>query len=71
MPLKGDVDKQLEKIKERLLFIRMPQATNQKKVSLLIAQNKYGDLLNDDSLLNKRYSIWIPVAQVLATNAFV
>ncbi len=74
IPVKGDVDKQLEKIKERKVKLHSDAVGNEPKKSALIdstTQNKYGDLLNDDSVLNKRYPIWIPAAQVFATNAFV
>jgi hypothetical protein len=32
--------------------------------------NKYGDLLNDDPVYNKRYPLWIPVARVMAADLF-
>jgi len=74
IPIKGDVDKQLEKIKERKVNLHSDGVGNEPKKSHLIdstTNNKYGDLLNDDSVLNIRYPIWIPAAQVVAANAFV
>jgi hypothetical protein len=74
IPMKGDVDKQLEKIKERKVILHSDAVGNEPKKSALIdstLQNKYGDLLNDDSVLNRKYPIWIPAAQVLATNVLV
>ncbi len=74
IPMKGDVDKQLEKIKERKVNLHSDAVGNEPKKSHLIdstTNNKYGDLLNDDSVLNKRYPIWIPAAQAVTANAFV
>ena len=41
-----------------------------KKIGLVdtTVQNKYGDLLNDDSLFNKKYPIWIPAVEVFGVN---
>lgn len=74
IPAKGDPEKQLEKIKEKKIRLHSDASGNEPKRSKLIdstLQNKYGDLLNDDSLLNRRYPIWVPALQVFAANAFV
>src|SRR5579863_8237375 len=33
--------------------------------------NRYGDLLDDDSLYNKKYPWWKPALGVLGTNVFI
>ena len=48
--------------------------SNEPKKSPLVdstLQNKYGDLLNDDSLYNKRNNLWVPISETFAANVFV
>jgi hypothetical protein len=73
-PAKGNVDKQLEQIKERKTKLHSDSIGNEPKKSKLIdttLQNKYGDLLDDDTTYNKRYPLWKPAVEVLGTNLFV
>ena len=73
-PAKGNVDKQLEQIKERKKSLHSDAKGNEPKKSSLIdttVQNKYGDLLDDDPEYNKRYVFWKPALEVFATNVFV
>lgn len=73
-PGKGSSDKQLKEINEKKVRLHSDVVGNEPKKSRLIdstKQNKYGDILNDDSVLNKRYPVWIPALQVLGINAFV
>ena len=73
-PAKGNVDKQLEQIKERKKSLHSDAKGNEPKKSSLIdttVQNKYGDLLDDDPEYNKRYAFWKPALEVFATNVFV
>jgi len=67
-PGKGNPDRQLKEIKERKVLFHSDSKGNQPKKSSLIdttVQNKYGDLLNDDSEYNKKYPLWIPAAEVV------
>jgi hypothetical protein len=73
-PAKGNVDKQLEQIKDRKTKLHSESNGNEPKKSALIdtfVQNKYGDLLDDDPEYNKKYPLWKPALEVFATNAFV
>jgi hypothetical protein len=67
---KGNDDKQLKDIKERKVELHSDSAGNEPKKSSLVdttVQNKYGDLLEDDTAYNKRYHFWIPASEVLGT----
>ncbi|MEI6059062.1 MAG: DUF3943 domain-containing protein [Bacteroidota bacterium] len=68
IPAKGNTDKQLEKIIETKTARHSDSLGNEPKKSALIdttIQNKYGDLLNDDTAYNLRHPIWKPSLQVL------
>jgi hypothetical protein len=70
VPGKGNVDKQLEQIKEKKIELHSDSTGNEPLKSELIdttIQNKYGDLLDDDTAYNKRYPLWIPSVEVLGT----
>jgi hypothetical protein len=72
VPGKGTPEKQLEKIKEVKIEKLSDSASNEPAKSALVdttVQNKYGDLLEDDTAYNKRYHLWIPVVEVLGTLA--
>jgi hypothetical protein len=74
VPAKGEVKEQLKEIKEEKVKQLSDTTGNQPKKTALVdttVQNKYGDLLNDDSLYNKKYPLWIPFTEVFAQNAFV
>jgi len=67
---KGNDDKQLEDIKAKKVKLHSDTTGNEPKKSALIdttVTNKYGDLLKDDSLYNKRYHFWIPLTEVFGT----
>jgi len=73
-PDKGTPKEQLKEIKEVKVKQLSDSTGNQPKKSALVdttVQNKYGDLLDDDSLYNKRYPCWKPALGVLGINAFV
>jgi hypothetical protein len=60
--------KQLDKIKEIKIEKLSDSTGNEPAKSTLVdttKQNKYGDLLDDDTAYNKRYPFWIPAAEVL------
>lgn len=64
-------NRQLKKRKEsKKHLISDASGIEPKKTGLVdtTAQNKYGDLLNDDSLFNKKYPIWIPAVEVFGVN---
>jgi hypothetical protein len=74
IPGQGAPKQQLKEIKEvKTQLLSDSAAGEPKKKSPLIdttIQNKYGDLLNDDKTLNKRYPVWKPLVEVLGTNVF-
>jgi hypothetical protein len=74
VPSKGKPEEQLKKIDKEKIKHLSDSTGNEPKKSALVdttLQNKYGDLLNDDSLYNRKYPIWIPLLQVAGANAFV
>ena len=72
-PAKGNIDKQLEQIKDRKTKLHDSIGNEPKKSALVdtTVQNKYGDLLDDDPEYNKRSALWKPLLEVFAANAFV
>ena len=65
-------NKQLERKKEVKKQLLTDSTGAEPKKSALVdttVQNKYGDLLNDDSLFNKKYPLWIPAVEVFGVNA--
>src|SRR6185436_6689548 len=74
VPAKGKPEEQLKGIDKEKVKHLSDSTGNEPKKSALVdttVQNKYGDLLNDDSLYNRKYPIWIPLLQVAGANAFV
>jgi hypothetical protein len=73
-PGKGKPEMQLKEIKKEKVKHLSDSYGNEPKKSSLVdttVQNKYGDLLNDDTMYNKKYPIWKPLVQVVAANVFV
>jgi Domain of unknown function (DUF3943) len=76
-PNKGNIKTQLkeikaEKIKQHSDSIKPDSIGNQPKKSTKIdtvVQDKYGDLLKDDSAYNKKYSLCIPFVEGVGDNA--
>ena len=74
VPGKGTPEKQIKEIKEEKVKQLSDTTGNQPKKSALIdttVQNKYGDLLDDDTLYNKKYHLFIPLMEVISANAAV
>ncbi len=74
IPGKGNPKEQLKDIKEKKVKELSDSSSNEPKKSPLVdstLQNKYGDLLNDDSLYNKKSHLWVPLSEVFAANVFV
>ena len=74
IPSKGKVNKQLNEIKKDQEELHSDSSGIQPKKNASIdttVQNRYGDLLNDDPLYNKKYPIWKPALGVLGANLFV
>ncbi|MBK5285599.1 MAG: DUF3943 domain-containing protein [Bacteroidia bacterium] len=74
VPAKGKPAEQLKEIKEEKVKHLSDSTNNEPKKSALVdttVQNKYGDLLDDDTTYNKKYPLWIPLLQVAGANAFV
>lgn len=70
VPGKGGREKQLEKIKAVKDKKLSDSTGNEPAMSALIdttKQNKYGDLLDDDTLYNKKYPLWKPASEVFGT----
>ncbi|MCX6305953.1 MAG: DUF3943 domain-containing protein [Bacteroidetes bacterium] len=73
VPGKGTPEKQIEKINAVKVKLLSDSVGNEPKTSVLVdttMQNKYGDLLDDDTAYNKRYPLWIPAAEVLGALTF-
>lgn len=71
---KGNPEEQLKEIKDEKVKHLSDSTGNEPKKSALVdttVQNKYGDLLDDDSLYNKRYPLWIPLIEVAGGNAAI
>ncbi len=71
VPAKGNPEKQLKQIKDDKKENFKDSASGQPTKSQVIdttINNKYGDLLNDDKLFNKKYSLKRPIAQVIGFN---
>jgi hypothetical protein len=68
---KGNDNKQLEQIKE-VKIKNLSDSTNNEPVKSALVdttkQNKYGDLLEDDPLYNRKYHLWIPAVEVFGIN---
>jgi hypothetical protein len=73
VPGKGTRENQLEKIEAVKVKLLSDSAGNEPQANALIdttLQNKYGDLLDDDTAYNKRYPLWIPLSEVLGAVTF-
>ena len=73
-PAKGNPEDQIKEIKEEKVKKLSDSTFNEPKKSALVdttIQNKYGDLLDDDTTYNKRYPLWIPLSEVAAANIIV
>jgi hypothetical protein len=70
VPAKGDVNKQLKEIKKEKVELHSDSTGSEPKKILVdtTVQNKYGDLLNDDTAFNKKYPVWKPALLVLGAN---
>jgi len=71
VPRKGNIDKQLIKIKTKKIKLHSDSIGNEPLKSKLIdttLQNKYGDLLNDDEKYNIKYPVWMPITEVFVFN---
>jgi hypothetical protein len=75
-PNKGDIKDQLkaikgEKIKLHSDSISPDSIGKQPKVKRIdtVVQDKYGNLLKDDSAYNKRYPLWVPFVEGIGDNA--
>jgi hypothetical protein len=71
---KGNDDQQLKDIKEKKVELHSDSLGNQPLKSELIdttKENKYGDLLRDDPLYNKKYPLWIPAVEIFGINTLL
>jgi hypothetical protein len=74
VPGNGSPEKQIKEIKKEKIAKLSDSTGNEPKKSPLVdttIQNKYGDLLNDDTGYNKRYPLWKPATEVVLENAFL
>jgi hypothetical protein len=70
-PKKGNREQQLKEIESRKEKLFSDSTDNEPANAVLLDStlfNKYGDLLNDDLLYNKRQPLWKPAAEVLGVN---
>lgn len=75
-PNMGDVKGQLQQIKADKIKLHSDSTgpntvgSQPKKSSAVdtVMQNKYGDLLRDDSAYNRKYSVWRPLVEVIGDN---
>ena len=73
VPGKGTREKQIEKIDSVKVKLLSDSAGNEPAKSALVdttKQNKFGDLLDDDTTYNKRAPLWVPAAEVLGAVTF-
>jgi len=73
VPGKVTREQQLQKIEEVKVRLLSDTTGNEPRQSSLIdstLQNKYGDLLDDDTAYNKKYPLWVPAVEVLGSVAF-
>src|SRR5712671_5407383 len=73
VPAKGKPNQQLKEIKEKKVEQLSDSTGNEPKKSALVdttIQNKYGDLLDDDTTYNRKYPLWIPLLETVGANAF-
>jgi hypothetical protein len=73
-PEKGHPKKQLKEIKEEKEQQLVDSTGNEPVKSPLVdttVQNKYGDLLDDDTAYNRKYPIWIPLFESAGANAVI
>ncbi|HLG33823.1 MAG TPA: DUF3943 domain-containing protein [Bacteroidia bacterium] len=74
VPAKGKPEEQLKEIKEEKVKQLSDSTGNEPKKSALVdttVQNKYGDLLDDDTTYNKKYPLWIPLLETACANVFI
>ena len=72
VPGKSSPEKQIKKSKEEKVEHLSDSVGNEPMQSNRVdttVQNKYGDLLDDDSTYSTRYPIWIPVLESIGSNA--
>jgi hypothetical protein len=73
VPGKGTPEKQIEKIDSVKVKELSDSTGNEPVKSALVdttMQNKYGDLLDDDTAYNKRYPLWIPALETFGAITF-
>jgi len=73
VPAKGNVKQQLKEIKKEKVDQHSDAKGSQPALALVdtTVQNKYADLLNDDTAYNKRYSLWVPAVETFGLNVLV
>lgn len=73
VPAKGNEKQQLKEIKKEKVALHSDSTGSEPKSALVdtTIQNKYADLLNDDTAYNKKYPLWIPAVQTLGFNALI
>jgi hypothetical protein len=73
IPGKGTREDQIKKIDDVKVKMLSDSVGNEPRKSSLVdtlLQNKYGDLLDDDTAYNKRAPLWVPAAEVLGAVTF-
>jgi hypothetical protein len=71
VPAAGNVKKQLKEIKQEKIILHSDSTGNEPGKSILVdstKNNRYDDLLTDDTAFNKKLPIWKPALQVVGEN---
>jgi len=74
-PNQGNIKQQVKDIKQEKIILHSDSATGEPHKNVVLVdttvQNKYGDLLRDDTAYNKRYSIFVPFLEGIGDNAIL
>jgi hypothetical protein len=73
VPAKGNVNEQVERINEKKIELHSDSLGNQPLKSSRIdstLQNRYGDLLNDDPMYNKKAPFWRGAIEIVGADVF-
>lgn len=70
VPANGNKNQQLKEIKKEKIALHSDSTGSEPKKIFVdtTVQNKYGDLLNDDTAYNKRSKWWVPAIKVVGSN---
>ncbi len=73
VPAKGNVNEQLGEINKKKIELHSDSTGSQPVMSARLdtaTQSRYGNLLNNDTVYNKRHPVWLPAIKVLGSCLF-